>query len=72
VIIWSHYVSTIKKLIARYAEFGTVALYGAVDASEQQAIATRFQQDPIGNPAMRAAVERAPFPRRGAGSWWLG
>lgn len=55
-IIWSHYVGTIEKLIARYAGFGTVALYGAVDAAERQNVAARFQEDLetrilIGNPA---------------------
>jgi SNF2 family DNA or RNA helicase len=56
VIIWSNYVGSIETMLARYAEMGTVALYGGTPAEERQTVATRFQNDPsvrilIGNPA---------------------
>jgi SNF2 family DNA or RNA helicase len=56
IILWSHYVKTIKSLIDRYAHLGTVALYGEVPSEERMAVADRFQNDPdtrllVANPA---------------------
>lgn len=56
VILWSSYVETITALARRYDEYRPVMLYGGVDASERQGIATRFQSDSgtrllIANPA---------------------
>src|SRR5213075_687404 len=50
------YVDTIKSLIARYAPYGVVALYGETPEADRQAVASRFQEDPhtrvlIANPA---------------------
>jgi SNF2 family DNA or RNA helicase len=45
VIIWSAYVRNIEALVDRYAAYGSVALYGAVDNSERQKVAARFQTD---------------------------
>lgn len=43
VIIWSAYVRNIECLLDRYAHHGSVALYGAVESSERQLVADRFQ-----------------------------
>jgi SNF2 family DNA or RNA helicase len=56
VILWSYYVGTIERLLDRYAEFGAVAIYGAVPSGERQTVAAAFQNDPavrilIANPA---------------------
>ena len=56
VILWSTYVETIKALVQRYATYNPVTIYGAVEATDRQAIAGRFQSDPetrlmIANPA---------------------
>lgn len=56
VILWSYYVQTIEKLLARYNRFGAVALYGGTPAGERNWIASRFQEDPtmmllLANPA---------------------
>lgn len=56
VIIWSNYVATIETLLARYAPYGAVALYGGTPTGERQGIASSFQTDPdtrvlIANPA---------------------
>ena len=56
VIVWSYYVGTIKKLADRYADLGTVTLFGETPTEERQEIVKRFQDDPgtrvfIGNPA---------------------
>lgn len=56
VILWSSYVETIEALMKRYVDYRPVAIYGAIEASERQAIAGRFQTDPetrlmIANPA---------------------
>jgi SNF2 family DNA or RNA helicase len=56
VIIWSHYVGTIRALVGRYQSVGCVALYGEVPAAERQGIAKQFQEDSrvrvlVGNPA---------------------
>jgi SNF2 family DNA or RNA helicase len=46
IILWSHYVQTIRSLMERYAHVGAVALYGEVPSGERQAVADRFQNDP--------------------------
>lgn len=56
VILWSTYVETIEALAKRYAAYRPVTIYGAVEATERQAIAGKFQSDPdtrlmIANPA---------------------
>ncbi|HTR53360.1 MAG TPA: DEAD/DEAH box helicase [Kofleriaceae bacterium] len=56
VILWSIYVETIEALAKRYAAHHPVTIYGAVEATERQAIAGRFQDDAetrlmIANPA---------------------
>lgn len=56
VIIWSGYIKTIEELMARYQSHGCVAIYGAVEVAERQAIAKQFQEDPatrimLANPA---------------------
>jgi SNF2 family DNA or RNA helicase len=55
VVLWSYYVKTIEELLARYARYQPVAIYGAVDIAERSAAVERFQHDPaaalfIGNP----------------------
>lgn len=55
-ILWSSYVETIEALAHRYAEHGSVMLYGGVEAAERQGIAGQFQTDPgtrlmVANPA---------------------
>jgi SNF2 family DNA or RNA helicase len=55
-IIWSHYVGTIERLIEHYERLHPVALYGATPSGERQELASRFQTDPetrlmIANPA---------------------
>jgi SNF2 family DNA or RNA helicase len=45
VIIWSTYVRNIESLLARFSEYGAVAIYGGVEAAERQEIAARFQSD---------------------------
>lgn len=56
VILWSYYVGTIERLTQSFSHLGAVALYGAIPATERQAVARRFQEDPavrvmIANPA---------------------
>ncbi len=56
VVIWSYYVSTIERLVQRYASFGAVSLYGGTPPESRQAVARKFQEDPdtfvlIANPA---------------------
>jgi SNF2 family DNA or RNA helicase len=56
VIVWSHYVATIRLLLDRYAKYGALALYGGVPGEDRQDVARQFQEDPsigvlIGNPA---------------------
>lgn len=56
VVLWSHYVGTIKQLVQRYEHLGTAAIYGEVAPDERQTIANRFQVDGetrllIANPA---------------------
>lgn len=56
IIIWSTYVRNIQALIARFAHYGAVAIYGGIEAGERQEVAARFQDDPdtrvlIANPA---------------------
>lgn len=56
IIIWSIYVRNIEQLVARFSEFGAVALYGGTPATERQEIASKFQNDPdtrvlVANPA---------------------
>lgn len=56
VILWSHYVGTIEKLILRYSHYGAAAIYGGIPLDERARIAARFQEDPelkllIANPA---------------------
>lgn len=56
IIIWSTYVRNIEALIARFAHYGAVAIYGGIATGERQEIAARFQGDPdtrvlIANPA---------------------
>ena len=46
VIIWSNYVRNIETLLAQFAEYGAVAIYGGVEATERQDVAARFQNDP--------------------------
>lgn len=46
VIIWSTYVRNIEALVARFAKYGALAIYGGVAAPERQIVAARFQQDP--------------------------
>jgi SNF2 family DNA or RNA helicase len=55
-ILWSYYVGSIEKLIARYPDLGTVSLYGEIEAANRQAIAGEFQNNSavrllVGNPA---------------------
>lgn len=45
VIVWSHYVETLRALIDRYGRLRPVALYGETPAQERQAIVGRFQSD---------------------------
>ena len=47
-IIWSHYVATLRALMERYGRFAPVALYGDTPVEERQAIVARFQTDPAG------------------------
>lgn len=56
IIIWSHYVQTIRTLLKRYAEYGVVALYGEIPTEDRLSIAQQFQTDSntrllIANPA---------------------
>lgn len=56
IIIWSTYVRNIEALIARFAHYGAVAIYGGIETGERQEVAARFQGDPdtrvlIANPA---------------------
>lgn len=56
VVVWTHYVATLKALLARFESFGPVALFGETPASTRQEIVHRFQHEPetmilIGNPA---------------------
>jgi SNF2 family DNA or RNA helicase len=56
IIIWSTYVRNIEALIARFAQYGAVAIYGGIETGERQEVAARFQGDPaarvlIANPA---------------------
>ena len=56
VILWSYYVATIEKLMARYSKYGTAALYGGTPSDERNSIAAQFQSDPelkllLANPA---------------------
>jgi SNF2 family DNA or RNA helicase len=46
IILWSTYVRNIELLLARFAHYGAVAIYGGVEAGERQDIAARFQTDP--------------------------
>lgn len=46
VIIWSNYVRNIETLRDRFAEYGAAAIYGGVDNSKRQDIASNFQGDP--------------------------
>jgi SNF2 family DNA or RNA helicase len=55
-IVWSHYVGTLRALRKRYSRLAPVALYGETPAEERQAIVGRFQSDPsvsllVANPA---------------------
>ncbi|QNM82395.1 DEAD/DEAH box helicase [Sphingomonas sabuli] len=45
VIIWSAYVRNIETLLQRYAHHRAVALYGAIENSDRQVLADRFQTD---------------------------
>jgi SNF2 family DNA or RNA helicase len=56
VILWSHYVGTIRALVDRYARLKPLILYGEVPGEERQEVARIFQSDPsrkllIANPA---------------------
>jgi SNF2 family DNA or RNA helicase len=56
VILWSYYVATIEKLMARYSQYGAAALYGGTPSDERNSIAAQFQEDPelkllLANPA---------------------
>jgi SNF2 family DNA or RNA helicase len=56
VILWSHYVGTIRALVDRYSRLEPLVLYGGVPGEERQEIARIFQSDPrrkllIANPA---------------------
>lgn len=56
VIIWTHYVATLRSLVDRYAELGATALYGETPVAERQEVVAAFQRDPaarvlVSNPA---------------------
>jgi len=56
VVIWTHYVATLRGLVDRYGVLGTVALHGETPAAERQSVVRLFQEDPdtrilVANPA---------------------
>jgi SNF2 family DNA or RNA helicase len=56
VVIWTHYVATLRSLVDRYGMLGAVALYGETPAAERQSVVRLFQEDPgtrvlVANPA---------------------
>jgi SNF2 family DNA or RNA helicase len=56
VIVWSHYVGTIRLLLSRYSGYGPVTLFGEVPVADRQEVARKFQEDDeirllIANPA---------------------
>ncbi len=56
VVIWTHYVATLRSLAERYRVLGAVALYGETPAAERQSVVRLFQEDPgtrvlLANPA---------------------
>lgn len=56
VILWSHYIGTIRALTSRFKRLDPLVLYGEVPNEERQEIAKLFQSDPtrkllIANPA---------------------
>lgn len=60
VVVWTHYVETLKSLVRRFASFNPVALFGETPVDVRQDMVRQFQTDPrtmllVGNPAAGGA-----------------